>query len=105
MTRFIHDKFAKDYLSELLSPLGTVNPGREVSPEVRQIDVYFTPTTPIPNYREKLGLLGKMAQTTALFEPFRNPVSINEVRSCLNKLLDIIAEWERQSRRENTRYD
>lgn len=104
MTRLIHDKFAKDYLSELLSPLGSVNPGREVSPEVRQIDVYFTPTTAQPEYIEKLGLLGKMAITTALFEPFRNPVSVSEVLSCLSKLWEVSAEVERQSRRENHLY-
>ncbi len=103
MTRLIHDQFAKDYLSELLSPIGVVNPGREVASEVRQIDVYFTPTTQMPDYKNKLGLLGKMAETTALFEPFRNAVTVNEVQSCVGKLLAIKGEIERQSRRENTR--
>ena len=103
MTRLIHDQFAKDYLSELLSPIGVVNPGREVASEVRQIDVYFTPTTRKPDYRDKLGLLGKMAETTALFEPFRNGVTVNEVQSCVSKLLAVKGEIERQSRRENTR--
>ncbi|MEG3835075.1 MULTISPECIES: hypothetical protein [unclassified Microcoleus] len=42
MTRFIHDLFAKEYLEELLSPLGTVNIGRDVTSEVGEIDVYFT---------------------------------------------------------------
>ena len=42
MTRFIHDRFAKEYLEELLSPIGTVNVGRDVTSEVREIDVYFT---------------------------------------------------------------
>ncbi len=41
MTRFIHDRFAKEYLEELLSPMGTVNVGRDVTSEVREIDVYF----------------------------------------------------------------
>lgn len=89
MTRLIHDQFAKDYLSELLAPLGVVNPGREVTSSVRQIDVYFTPTTEIPDYKEKLGLLGKMAETTGLFEPFRNPVTVDEVQRCVEKLLAI----------------
>jgi len=30
MTRFIFDQFAKDYLEELLSPLGSVQPSRKV---------------------------------------------------------------------------
>jgi len=105
MTRFIHDRFAKEFLEELLSPLGTVNIGRDVSSEVREIDVYFTPSTAIPEYSETLGLLGKMASTTAIFEPFRNPANVSEICSCLGKLLDVRGELERKFRRENTRYD
>ena len=105
MTRFIHDRFAKEFLEELLSPLGMVNIGRDVTSEVREIDVYFTPGTASPEYSENLGLLGKMASTTALFEPFRNPASASEICSCLGKLLDVRGELERKSRRENTRLD
>ncbi|MEG4499953.1 flagellar assembly protein H [Microcoleus sp. F10-C6] len=105
MTRFIHDLFAKEYLEELLSPLGTVNIGRDVTSEVREIDVYFTPSTAIPEYSDTLGLLGKMASTTAIFEPFRNPANVSEICSCLGKLLDVRGELERKFRRENTRYD
>ena len=103
MTRFIYDQFAKDYLSELLSPIGQVTASRDVASEVREIDVYFTPSTATQDYVEMLGILGKMATTTALFEPFRNPVTVGEVCSCLSKLLDVRAELERRSRRENTR--
>ena len=105
MTRFIHDRFAKEYLEELLSPIGTVNIGRDVAAEVREIDVYFIPGTAIPEYSATLGLLGKMASTTAIFEPFRNPVSVGEVISCMGKLWDLRGELERQARRENTQYD
>ena len=105
MTRFIHDRFAKEYLEELLSPIGTVNIGRDVTSEVREIDVYFTPSNAIPEYSETLGLLGKMANTTAIFEPFRNPANVSEICSCLGKLLDVRGELERKFRRENTRYD
>ncbi|MEG4836645.1 flagellar assembly protein H [Microcoleus sp. B9-D4] len=105
MTRFIHDRFAKDLLTELLSPIGTVNIGHDVTAEVREIDVYFIPMTVIPEYSATLGLLGKMAETTAIFEPFRNPVTVGEVISCMSKLWDLRGELERQARRENTRYD
>ncbi|NJK73571.1 MAG: flagellar assembly protein H [Richelia sp. CSU_2_1] len=103
MTRFIHDQFAKDYLAELLSPLGVVNPNRGVNSEVREVDVYFIPSTVTQDYVEMLGILGKMTATTALFEPFRNPMTVSDFRSCLSKLLDIPAELERQARRDNTR--
>lgn len=101
MTRFAHDQFAKNYLCEQLSPLGIVNPGREINSEVRQIDVYFTPTTNASDYSQKLGMLGKMATTAALFEPYRNPVGVSDVCSCLSKLLEIKAQWERQLKRDN----
>jgi hypothetical protein len=103
MTRLIHDRFAKDYLSEILAPLGIVSPGREVSSEVRQIDVYFTPNSPSPDDLAKLGVLGQMATTPALFEPFRNPAGVSEILGCLSKLLEVRAELERQSRRDNIR--
>ncbi len=105
MTRFIHDRFAKEYLEEMLSPIGTVNVGRDVTSEVREIDVYFTPGTPIPEYTENLGLLGKMASTTAIFEPFRNPIAVSDVWNCASKLFDLRRELDRQARRDNTRYD
>ncbi|MEI2581956.1 hypothetical protein [Scytonema sp. PRP1] len=38
MTRQPHDQFAKQYLEELLSPLGKVEFSREVTDEVRQIN-------------------------------------------------------------------
>lgn len=105
MTRFIHDRFAKELLEELLSPIGTVNVGRDVASEVREIDVYFTETSPEPQYTETLGVLGRIASGTAILEPFRNPVSVSEVCSCLGKLLDVRGELERQARRENIRCD
>jgi len=44
-----------------------------------------------------------MATSTAIFEPFRNPVSVSEVNSCLSKLWDVRGELERIARRQNTR--
>ena len=43
MTRFIHDKFAKDYLEELLKDYGEVKTSEKVSGEIKEIDVLFTP--------------------------------------------------------------
>ncbi len=105
MTRFIHDRFAKDYLEEALSPLGIVTLNLEVSSEVRFVDVFFTPTTVASDYTERLGTLGKMATSPAIFEPFRNPVSNAGISSCLGKLFDVRAELERRGRRENLRVD
>ncbi|MEQ8466255.1 hypothetical protein [Coleofasciculus sp. E1-EBD-02] len=100
MTRQPHDQFAKQYLEELLAPLGTVETSRDVPSEVRQIDVWFVPApSPSPEF-ETLGLLGKMAATTCLFEPFRNAPTPVEVRSCMLKLYSVEAELLRKARRE-----
>ncbi len=103
MTRFTHDQFAKDYLKELLSPLGEVETSRDVSSEVREIDVFFTPTSTDTPYEISLGLLGKLATTPAIFEPFRNAVTPRQIRSCMGKLFDVHAELERLSKREDRR--
>lgn len=102
MTRFIHDQFAKDYLEELLSPYGEVQAPRRVSGEMRQIDVWFAPTSPQLNVAsETLGLLGRFAATPSIFEPFRNAVTSNEICDCLLKLLEIRGELQREANRNN----
>ncbi len=102
MTRFPYDQFTKNYLKELLSPSGKVETSRKVAAEIKEIDVYFAPSPSESQEREKLGLLGKFAATSAVFEPFRNAVKRGEVRSCLNKLFDIFAELEREAKRNGT---
>jgi len=74
MTRFIHDRFAKDCLEELLTPYGQVKPDRKVSSETREIDVLFIPNAPPETLSKDLGLLGRLGETAAIFEPFRNPI-------------------------------
>jgi hypothetical protein len=103
MTRFPHDQFAKEYLKELLTPLGQVETSRNVAGEVREIDVLFTPTSIETSAAQTLGLLGKIATTPAIFEPFRNPVTASQIRSCMSKLFHVHADIERQAKRENTR--
>ena len=100
MTRQAHDQFAKEYLEELLTPLGTVETGKDVKSETREIDVWFVPNTSTSE-KSKLGLLAKMAVTSCLFEPFRNPPQEIEIRNCLLKLYSVHGELIRQAKREN----
>ena len=106
MTRLIHDQFSKQYLQDLLSPFGEVETGKEISPEVRQVDVFFVPspnpTDELSRQRNALGLLGRFATQAALFEPFRNPATRSNIRSCLGKLFDVQSERERQANRDRT---
>ena len=102
MTRFPYDQFAKDYLEELLLPLGKIETSKAVPAEIREIDVYFAPSPQSSTDAIQLGLLGRIANTSALIEPFRGAVKISEIRSCMNKLFYIIADVERQNKRDNT---
>ncbi|MFN6559122.1 MAG: hypothetical protein RMY28_004870 [Nostoc sp. ChiSLP01] len=102
MTRFPYDQFAKDYLKELLQPLGEVETSRKVAAQIREIDVYFIPS-PQSSETIELGLLGKFAAKPALIKPFRNAATIAEIRSCMNKLFDIFAEIKRQTKADKNR--
>ncbi|WP_373528240.1 DUF4351 domain-containing protein [Nostoc sp.] len=98
MTRFIHDKFAKDYLEELLKDYGEVKPSEKVSGEIKEIDVLFTPSKQQSSNLQVLGLLGRFAEHPALIEPFRNPASSDEICDCILKLLEIKALVRREAK-------
>ncbi|MEY2912873.1 MAG: hypothetical protein RLZZ184_2182 [Cyanobacteriota bacterium] len=102
MTRFIHDQFAKDYLEELLKSYGEVQAASQVAGEIREIDVLFTPFPNQTTNTELLGLLGKLATTPAIFEPFRNPASTEEICDCLLKSLEVRSALRRAAKREQT---
>lgn len=61
MTRFVHDQFAQEYIPELCGDYGIATPSANVTSEIRQVDVLFTPTKKVPTTPETLGLLGKLA--------------------------------------------
>ncbi len=103
MTRLIHDQFAKQYLKELLSARGEVETSRDVMGEMRQIDVFFVPFAEPPQKATPLGLLEKIIATSCIFEPFRNPITRSEIRSCIGKLFDVCGEKEREARVEKRR--
>ncbi|AVQ73048.1 hypothetical protein MTo_02530 [Microcystis aeruginosa NIES-1211] len=101
MTRQIHDQFAKEYLEELLAPLGTIRKSKKVKSEVQEIDVWFEPASSPSRNKLPLGLLGKMAATSCLFEPFRNSPSEIEIRSCISKLYTVHNDLLRKAKRSN----
>ncbi|MEH1934274.1 MAG: DUF4351 domain-containing protein [Nostoc sp.] len=103
MTRFIHDKFAKDYLEELLKDYGEVNPSEKVSGEIEEIDVLFTPFKQQNSNLQVLVLLGKFAEYPAILEPFRNPASTDEICDCILKLLEIKALVRREAKANKTK--
>ena len=98
MTRFIYDQFSKDYLDELLLPYGEVTANQIVSSERLEIDVCFSPS--VAQLPDELGLLGKLASRFCLFEPYRNPVTPLQIRSCLGKLVAVEGEKVRECKRK-----
>ncbi|WP_260446951.1 hypothetical protein, partial [Nostoc sp. 2RC] len=103
MTRFIHDKFAKDYLEELLKDYGEVKASEEVSGEIKEIDVLFTPNKQQSSNLQVLGLLGRLAENPAIIEPFRNPASTDEICDCILKLLEVKALLRREAKANKTK--
>ncbi|NEO26348.1 MAG: hypothetical protein F6K03_05475, partial [Kamptonema sp. SIO4C4] len=72
---------------------------KRVPAEVREIDVWFNPSPTTSEDVTVLGLLGEVAQTTAIIEPYRNPATVDELRDCLLKLLVVIGEVQREAKR------
>lgn len=107
MTIFAHDEFAKGVLETLLSPFGTVQPSYKIAAEVREVDVYFIPSgdnlvrgaSPLGN-RSDLGLLAQCVTSLVIFEPFRNSVSVPDIRACMSKLYDLHAKIYRETKRK-----
>ena len=105
MTRQPHDQFAKQYLKELLEPLGVVEISREIPGETLAIDLIFEPSPQPPNNPPALGLLSQLASTPCLLEPYRNCPSNPEIRNCILKLFHVHAELQRQAKREKRTLD
>lgn len=102
MTRFTYDQFAKQYLEELLTPLGEVNISREVTGEVQQVDVWFAPTSQSKLQPQVLGLLGRFVSSICLLEPFSDSPNNTEIRNCLLKLFLIHSELHYRATSDNT---
>jgi hypothetical protein len=105
VTRQPHDQFAKQYLKELLEPLGTVEISREIPGETLAIDLIFEPSPEPPNDSPALGLLSQLASTPCLLEPYRNCPNNPEIRNCILKLFYVHADLHRQAKREKRALD
>mgnify|MGYP006267474755 FL=1 len=96
MTRHPFDQLAKQLLEQLLLPCGEVEISKEVPGEPHFIDLYFSPQANVSPNRETLGILAAMALSPGLFEPFRNPPSLEDVESCLLKRLWLVSSLRRR---------
>ena len=98
MTQIRFDQLAKQYLEAFLEPLGTVQRHLEVPGESKFIDIWFTPDPAAAPPALDFGILSRIATTPCLLEPFRNPPSRQETRSCLLKLLWMQEQTRRQAK-------
>jgi hypothetical protein len=98
LTRFIWDKFSKDFIETLLSPYGQIIVSKEVTSEVKKIDLWFAPNT--PNLPDNLGLLGKLSQHPCLFEPYRNPINQDDILDCLDRRLAVRGQLRREAKKK-----
>ena len=103
MSEFPHDDFAKEYLTELLSNIGTAVPNRVIKSERREGDLWFerNSTLTIATQRKKLGLMGQLLRRDSLIEVFRNPAMAMEIRACRGKLTDIERDMAREAKRKS----
>jgi Domain of unknown function (DUF4351) len=99
LAQFPYDEFSKNLLELALKPIGHVEASKTVASEIREIDLYFVPHNPSPA-TPALGLLERLAITATSFEPFRNPVALEHIKSCLAKLLDLHGELTRDAKRQ-----
>ena len=101
MSNFPHDDFAKAYLVELLSTIGTATPNYPLKAETREADLWFQINPKFEAGRSQLGLLGQLLPKDSLIEVFRNPASPVEIRSCQGKLFSLEADMIRKAKQKD----
>jgi hypothetical protein len=82
------DRIGKALLRSALEPGGAVATGLEVpAADAQAVDTWFEPAPERTAERQRVGLLGRMAEGPTMFEPFHDPPSVDELRGCLRKQL------------------
>jgi hypothetical protein len=93
------DQFAKGLLDRALSTVGEVRTQVEIHGEVQAADVLFVPRPGSEAARVRLGLLGRMAETACLLEPFHATPGGDAALDCLTKQLTLRRNLVREARR------
>lgn len=92
------DAFSKEFLSELLTPFGEVERSFEVPGESKYIDLLFRPTDDIKP-KEK-GILKQVISTPSILEVYSGFPSVDELSTCLLKLLWLREDITRKAKTE-----
>ena len=102
-TRF--DQLAKNVLETALSPLGEVRTQEEIHGEVQAADVLFRPVAQPAIEPDRVGLLGRMARTSCLIEPFHTTARADAVLDCIDKHLTLRRKRVRAARKAGDQPD
>lgn len=100
-TRF--DQLAKGILGKVLADVGEVRLQEEIAGEVQAADVLFLPAAERATERTRMGLLGRMAETPCLLEPFHDTPGVDAVLDCLCKQLTLRRNLLREARKNDDR--
>lgn len=100
MTKKPFDQFAKQFFNTFLSPYGRVDLNFEVPGESQFIDILFAPSTQPTDIPETLRLLYRITSVPCLIEPFRKPPDKSEIRTCIQKMFFVQADFERKAKLE-----
>jgi len=92
------DAFSKEFLSELLTPFGKVERSFEVPGESKYIDLLFRPTAIKP---QEKGILKQVISTPSILEVYSGFPSVDELSTCLLKLLWLREDIIRKAKSEN----
>ena len=84
---FEPDRNPKEYLEELLSPLGSVRKSQKIQSEVLEVDIWFEPSLSSLSPDISLGILGKMVSGISLFDAYQNPIDEDDIGSYILKSL------------------
>jgi hypothetical protein len=96
-TRF--DQLAKGILGKVLADVGEVRLQEEIAGEVQAADVLFLPAVERASERARLGLLGRMADSPCLLEPFHDTPGVDAILDCLCKQLTLRRKLLREARK------
>ena len=98
MTQTPFDSFSKEFLSEVLAPFGHVERSFEVPGESKYIDLLFLPTDDTTS-KEK-GILKQVISTPSILEVYSGSPSVDEMSTCLLKLLWLREDIARKAKSE-----
>ena len=88
-------------LDAVLSEVGEVRTQEEIAGEVQAADVWFQPAPDNAAARAQLGLLGRIAATACLIEPFHTTPGAGPVLDCVSKQLTLRRNLVREARKSS----